>query len=145
MLHRVLMLSASIVVMTWAGSVQSQQLPPGKSVNRSVGAEIIANMLAAGETIAGGSSATFTRQGANPRSASSDTQVNDATLDHIQDFGVRLPWEFSTQSETSIAHDGQDIVIGYNSSAGVIRNSTNNGFTQLLFSSYSVSHDAGNT
>jgi hypothetical protein len=138
------MLSVCIAVMTWAGSVQSQ-LPPWKSSNRSFGAEIIANLLASGETIAGGSAAPITAQGADPPSASSDIQVNDPKLDHIQDFGVHYPWEFSTQAETSIAYNGNDIVIGYNSGAGVFRNSTNTGFSQSLVSGYSVSHDGGNT
>jgi hypothetical protein len=138
------MLSVSIAVMTWAGSVQSQ-LPPGKSSNRSFGAEIIANVRAAGETIAGGSSAPITARGADPPSASSDIQVNDPKLDHIQDFGVHYPWEFANESETSIAYNGNDIVTGYNTSAGTFRNSTNTGFTQLFFTGYSVSHDSGKT
>jgi hypothetical protein len=131
--------------MTWAGSVQSQ-LPPGKLSNRSFGAEIIANLLASGETIAGGSAAPITAQGADPPSGSSDIQVNNPALDYIQDFGPpRFPWEFSTQSETSIAYNGNDIVIGYNSSAGASRNANNTGFTQLVFTGYSVSHDGGKT
>jgi hypothetical protein len=139
------MLSVSIAAMTWAGSVQSQQSLPGKSINLSVGAEIIANFRAAGETIAG-SSATITGQGADPPSASSDIQINDPKLDHIQDFAVPLtPWELSTQSETSIAYVGRDIVTGYISSAGVFRNAGNTGFSQLFYTGYSVSHDAGKT
>jgi hypothetical protein len=141
------MVSVCIAVMTWAGSVQSQ-LPPGKASNRSVGAEIIAKLRAAGKTIGGGASAPITARGADPPSASSDIQINNPTLDHIQDFGAShqlAPWEFSTQSETSIAYVGQNFVIGYNSSAGTYRNTNNNGFSQLLWSGYSVSHDGGNT
>src|SRR6266849_2011653 len=81
-----------------------------------------------------------------------NVQVNDPTLDHIVAFDPTLvvtrPFEFSTQSETSAVKDGDHIVVGYNSSA----NSTVQffpgfglAFTKLMFSAFSVSHNAGRT
>src|SRR5258707_2368580 len=47
-----------------------------------------------------------------------NTQVNDPALDHIQDFAItNRPFEFSTESETSVAAFGNHILVGYNSSA----------------------------
>lgn len=78
-------------------------------------------------------------------------QVNDPALDHITTFSppiVTRPFEFSTQSETSVVSLDKDVVVGYNSSAGaVIESFPGVGlfFTQLLFSGYSASHDGGQT
>lgn len=79
-----------------------------------------------------------------------NVQINDPSLDNIQAFtslGTR-PFEFSTQSETSVARDGRNVVVGYNSSAGgVVQFFPGFGlfYTQLLFTAYSVSHDGGQT
>jgi hypothetical protein len=85
------------------------------------------------------------------KSVSTNVQINDPALDHIVTFppavGTR-PFEFATQSETSTVSMGQDIVVGYNNSAGgVVEFFPGAGlfFTQLLFSGYSVSHDGGQT
>jgi hypothetical protein len=76
-----------------------------------------------------------------------NTQVNDPALDHTVTFPGTRPFEFSTQSETSVTVDGRHIVVGYNSSAGLVVQSFPKGlfFTQVLFSAYSVSHDGGLT
>ena len=77
----------------------------------------------------------------------SNAQVNNAALDHIQTFAGTRPFEFSTQSETSVVANGKHVVVGYNTSAGSVVQRIGTGlfFTQLLFSGYSVSHDGGNT
>jgi hypothetical protein len=81
-----------------------------------------------------------------------NVQVNDPDLDHVTTFDPALvktrPFEFATESETSLVANGQHIVVGYNSSAGaVVQFFPGAGlfFTQLLFSGYSVSHDGGST
>ena len=58
---------------------------------------------------------------ARPATATS-VQVNDPALDNIQFFPNALPqpqrpYEFSTQSETSAAAFGDDVVVGFNNSA----------------------------
>ena len=74
-------------------------------------------------------------------------QVNNPALDHIVTFTGTRPFEFSTQSETSLTANGKHIVVGYNSSAAAVVQRFPQGlfFTQLLFSAYSVSHDGGTT
>src|SRR5262249_56943229 len=50
--------------------------------------------------------------------------IYDAALDHIvtipPDEVVTRPFEFSTQSETSVVNHGRHIVIGYNTSANQV-------------------------
>lgn len=84
--------------------------------------------------------------------ASTNVQVNDPALDHVTTFPpsvvVTRPFEFSTNSETSIVQNGQHIVVGYNTSAGaVVEFFPGAGlfFTQVLFSGFSTSHDGGRT
>lgn len=81
-----------------------------------------------------------------------DKQVNNPALDHVVTFDpsvvVTRPFEFSTQSETSMVSNGRHIVVGYNSSANsVVEFFPGFGlfFTQLLFSGFSTSHDGGRT
>jgi hypothetical protein len=79
-------------------------------------------------------------------------QVNDAALDHIVTFDptviVTRPFEFSTESETSLVARGRHVVVGYNSSAGAeVQFFPGFGlaFTRLQFSGFSTSHDGGRT
>ena len=81
-----------------------------------------------------------------------NVQVNDPALDKVVTFDPAVvrtrPFEFSTQSETSVVSSGQDITVGYNSSAGaVVEFFPGMGlfFTQLMFSGFSTSHDGGRT
>jgi hypothetical protein len=72
--------------------------------------------------------------------------VNDPATDRIISFpGLTRPFELSTQSETSIVRVGQNIVVGYNSSAGenVVRVGNALFATQILFSGVAVSNDGG--
>ncbi len=76
-----------------------------------------------------------------------NVQVNDPALDHIQTFPGTRPFEFSIQSETSVAAFGNDIVVGYNSSADspVVQLGAGLFFTHVHFSGFSASHDGGRT
>src|SRR5713101_336372 len=77
-----------------------------------------------------------------------NTQVNDSTLDNAQIFAGFRPFLHFTQSETTVAAKGQDIVVSYNNSAGARLALNSNGaafFTQLLLSGYSFSNDGGET
>jgi hypothetical protein len=73
-----------------------------------------------------------------------NVQANTPALDHLQIVPGTRPFEFSIQSETSIASFRDSIVIGYNSTAdqGVVP--TGAGFFAHL-SAFSVSHDGGRT
>jgi len=80
-----------------------------------------------------------------------DVQVNDPALDNIQSFPNALPqpqrpYEFSIQSETSIATFGNDVVVGFNNSADqpVTLTAANTvAFTHRFLSGVGVSHDGG--
>jgi hypothetical protein len=92
------------------------------------------------------------REGEHAGDVALNTQVNDASLDHVVTFNPSVvrtrPFEFSTQSETSMVTNGRHIVVGYNSSAGaVVEFFPGFGlfYTQLLFSGFSTSHDGGRT
>jgi len=85
----------------------------------------------------------------NSRSA----QVNDPALDNIQFFPNALPqpqrpYEFSIQSETSMASFGRNVVVGFNNSADqpVVLTAQNTvAFQHRFLSGVGVSHDGGRT
>jgi hypothetical protein len=86
--------------------------------------------------------------GAKPHAPDlSDIQINDPNLDNIQTFPGTRPFEASTQSETSVTQSGQNILVGYNSSANapIVKIGSNLFYTHIFFSAYSVSHDGGTT
>ncbi|HKF18402.1 MAG TPA: sialidase family protein [Candidatus Dormibacteraeota bacterium] len=80
-------------------------------------------------------------------------QVNDPALDNIQFFPNALPqpqrpYEFSIQSETSMAAFGRNVVIGFNNSADqpVFLTPQNTvAFRHRFLSAVGVSHDGGRT
>jgi hypothetical protein len=78
-----------------------------------------------------------------------NVQVNDAALDNVQVFPGFRPFIKFTQSETSIAAFGRNIVAGYNSSANqpLIPNPAGPGlvFLRRFFSGFSTSNDGGQT
>ena len=89
---------------------------------------------------------------------SPNTQVNDPALDNIQVFPSFAPFLHYTQSETTVAAAGQNIVVSYNNSAGVTLARTPKAgfpppkgpgpglvFTRVQLSGYSVSSDGGRT
>jgi hypothetical protein len=79
-----------------------------------------------------------------------NVQVNDPSLDNIQAFTVTPPtrpyFKF-TQSETSIAAFGRNIVAAYNSSANqpIVQSGNSVTFTHRFLSGFSNSNDAGKT
>lgn len=87
---------------------------------------------------------------ASLNSVSADVQVNDPSLDYTafyQNIGDPFAFEFATESESTLAADGNTIIVSYNSSAGVNLVAYRNKLylVQLLLSGYSVSHDGGST
>jgi len=76
-----------------------------------------------------------------------NVQVNDPALDHVQSFPGTRPFEFSVQSETSIAAFRNNIVIGYNSSADqhLVQRGGGFVFAHVHLSGFSASHDGGRT
>jgi hypothetical protein len=74
--------------------------------------------------------------------------VNDPALDHIQDFAIaNRPFEFSIESETSVAAFRNHILVGYNSSANqpVVQIGKSLFFLHRFLSGFSISHDGGET
>ena len=78
-----------------------------------------------------------------------NVQVNDPALDYIQIFPRFRPFVYATQSETSAAAFGPNIVVTYNTSAGIhlIPNPSGPGLIadQVLLSGFSTSNDGGQT
>jgi len=80
-------------------------------------------------------------------------QVNDPALDNIQFFPNALPqpqrpYEFSIQSETSVAAFGRNVVVGFNNSADqplVLTPQNTVAFQHRFLSGVGVSHDGGKT
>jgi hypothetical protein len=78
-----------------------------------------------------------------------NVQVNDPNQSYIQIFPHFRPFVHSTQSETSAAAFGQNIVATYNNSAGIHLSLFNGGpsliVDQVQLSGFSVSNDGGQT
>lgn len=77
--------------------------------------------------------------------AAGAVQVNDPALDRVQSFPGGPPIVTATESETSVAAAGRNVVVGYNSSAGITFTDASGDTSQVLFDGYSVSHDGGRT
>jgi len=75
-----------------------------------------------------------------------NVQVNDPALDNIQIFPDFPPFVMVTQSETSVAAFGNNIVATYNSTAHMTLDPTGGlHFTSILICGFSTSNDAGKT
>jgi hypothetical protein len=81
-----------------------------------------------------------------------DIQVNDLSQNNIQTLtNWKWPFEDATDSETTVAADGSNIVVSYNGHHELIvkyAGNANKGpyyFAYRYWSSYSVSHDGGQT
>ena len=90
----------------------------------------------------GGNFGVLNTSGVNAASAN---QVNDPRLDGVQSFPGAPPFVKATESETSVAVAGENVVVGYNSSAGAIFTDAAGDTSQILFDAYSVSHNGGKT
>jgi hypothetical protein len=76
----------------------------------------------------------------------SNVQVNDPGLENIQVFPGFPPFVNFTQSETSVAAFGNNIVAAYNSSANQTLDPTGGlHFTRIFSSAFSTSNDGGKT
>ncbi len=107
-----------------------------RSMAREIADEVRANGLAAptGMTAGGGDSGHA-------------IQVNDPAFDHITVIPGTRPFEFSIQSETSIAASGDNVLVGYNSAADqpVVQTPTGFRFLHRHLSGFSISRDGGQT
>jgi hypothetical protein len=78
-----------------------------------------------------------------------NVQVNDPALDNVQIFPGFRPFVHYTESETSMAAFGQNVVVTYNSTAGVHLVSDPSSaflfYDRILFSAFSASNDGGKT
>ncbi len=76
-------------------------------------------------------------------------QVNDPTQDYIQTFPHFRPFVHTTQSETSMAAFGQNVVVTYNNSSGIHLSLFHGGpgliVDRVQLSGFSVSNDGGQT
>jgi hypothetical protein len=85
-----------------------------KSQGRQMGDALLRNARGGGIRGKAISTGSASREQGNRGDDVSNIQVNDPALDHIVSFpGVTRPFEFSTQSETTVASDGRHIVVGY--------------------------------
>src|SRR5207248_3580861 len=78
-----------------------------------------------------------------------NVQVNDPNQDYIQVFPGFRPFVHSTQSETSAAAFGRNVVVTYNNSAGIHLRPASPGpglvVDRVQLSGFSVSNDGGQT
>ena len=135
---------------TWADQIENdERRPASKGIDlRSHGRQIADRVRRHGLAVPPEAQGRGDRGQKGPREEEGlDVQVNDPALDHLQTFPGTAPFEFSTQSETSIAAFGNNILIGYNSSADqpVVRTDRGLVFAHIHVSGLSVSHDGGRT
>ncbi|HKN49537.1 MAG TPA: sialidase family protein, partial [Actinomycetota bacterium] len=135
---------------TWADQIENdERRPASKGVDlRSLGRQIADQVRRRGLGVPPEAQGRADRgQKGRREEEGLDVQVNDPALDHLQTFPGTAPFEFSTQSETSIAAFGNNILIGYNSSADqpVVRTDRGLVFAHIHVSGFSVSHDGGRT
>src|SRR2546425_1960991 len=140
------MLNFAMAASAKAGNVQGDARRMAKSSIdfRSMAREIADEVRAQGLAVPPG----FEGQtGQNSQGRLRNVQVNDPALDHIQTFAGTRPYEFSIQSETSVAAFGDTILVGYNSAADQPLVSTASGlsFVHRHLSGFSLSHDGGQT
>ena len=118
--------------------------------NRSFGRVMADDTLSSGAVILGTDATPVPGPAVVPQiqTRGGNTQVNDPGLDNIQIFPGFRPFVSFTQSETSIAAFGQNIVATYNTSAFqplVQINPTTLAFVHRFLSGYSSSTDGGKT
>src|SRR5205807_42112 len=72
------------------------------------------------------------------QSSAGNIQVNDSSLDHIMRITGSAPWVLYTQSETTLAVYGSNVVAAYNTSVFQAPN-------YLFLTGFSTSTNGGNT
>jgi hypothetical protein len=170
--RRLLLTSVVLLAAALCGLGQAQDPPPNaitfatavsksggdldlRSTGRFLRDQVVGHVLLGPDAIATSSPSVTT--GTTPL-PSPNTQVNDPALDNIQIFPSFAPFLHYTQSETTVAAAGQNIVVSYNNSAGVTLVQTPKAgftppkgpgpglvFTRVQLSGYSVSGDGGRT
>jgi hypothetical protein len=144
--------SFAVVLAVVAGAPLTVLAAPGDIVSQE---SLQTRTNLAGEPAAEGvAAAAQSTLESGPRAADNadggDVQVNDPALDYI--FAPTVtpptrPFEFATQSETSVASFGSSMVVAYNSSAGVKVQQVGNQIVrvQTFLTGFSSSHDGGRT
>ncbi len=120
----------------------------GSTVKQSLDFRSMARELADEVRVRGlAASSVAGSQGGSGSGDLQNVQVNDPALDHIQTFVGTRPFEFSIQSETSIASFGDDILVAYNSASDqpIVQTRAGLFFVHRHLSGFSVSHDRGQT
>ena len=167
-LRRLLVTLVVLLPAALCGAGQAQDRPPIatavsksggdldlRSAGRFLRDQVVGHVVLGPDAIATSSPSVTT--GTTPL-PSPNTQVNDPNLDNIQIFPANRPFLHYTQSETTVAAAGQNIVVSYNNSAGAtLVRTPKNGFTppkgqgpglvftRIQLSGYSVSNDGGRT
>ena len=136
-------------VVAWAQSTSATITKHGSEIDIRSSGRIVAEALRDGSILleaASPPSTGFETTAAQIQPRGENTQVNDAALDYVELLPSRRPFVNATQSETSVAAFGQNIVVAYNSSAG-FHHSIGPGvfYDRIRFTGYSVSNDGGNT
>jgi len=113
---------------------------------RSLGKQISDGALQGGTLAGAGAPSTAPGRSGAPQiqTRGSNVQVNDPSLDNIQILSNGFPLVMFTQSETSVAAFGNDIVATYNSSANQ-QISPAGEFLYGLACGFSTSNDGGQT
>ncbi len=120
----------------------------GRTVKQSLDFRSMARELADEVRVSGLAAPSDAGSQGGPGSGNlQNVQVNDPALDHIQTFAGTRPFEFSIQSETSIASFGGDILVAYNSASDqpLVQTPAGLFFVHRHLSGFSISHDSGQT
>ena len=151
-------LSAFGMTLTVFVSAAVAQQPPlgfisklGQEIDIRSGSRIIADDLAANPVLLPDSNSPVTGGSPVPQIQlrGGNVQVNNPAQDYVQIFPGFRPFVHATQSETSAAAFGRNIVVTYNDSTGihVIQNPAGPGLIvdRAQLSSFAVSNDGGRT
>lgn len=134
-----------------AQSLTSWQVKVGQDSDLHLGHMVASDLQAAGSVmlpevpapLAGGDQAAQSEQ------EGGNVQVNNPKQDYIQIFTGFRPFVHATQSETSTAVSGRNVVVTFNDSSGIhlSPNPTGPGliFDRLMLSSFGASSDGGRT
>ncbi|HSB63170.1 MAG TPA: sialidase family protein [Thermoanaerobaculia bacterium] len=139
--------SPGVVVAQDDGSAPGQITKNGIDIDvRSLGKQISDGARQAGTPAGTSSPGPVTGSAGVPQiqTRGGNVQVNDPGLDNIQILSNGFPLVKFTQSETSVAAFGNNIVATYNSTANQ-QISTSGQFLHALISGFSTSNDGGKT
>ena len=114
-----------------------------QSAGRQSGLNILRNLA----KVSGSVERRLVRGATAGNGVNGNVLVNDPTLDTILSFPGFLPFEESSQNETSVAVFGTHVLVGYRSTAGapIVSIGGNLFYERYFISAYSISHDGGRT